>query len=301
MLRKPRSIRWPSLLAGALAVAGALLFSAYKPAEALVSMPVVVVSADAYVSRGKPHLAMTSYFPNPRPVIQAVGLAHQPEDRRSTDRQGTLRNATELLPDMPGLRVLSPGRRTNFGTYELVELIQQVGATFDDLYPGRAIRIGDLSRPRGGTIRAADGQRVHSSHRNGLDADVMYLHTDCQRGGDFGKAYCPVDVPRSLELMNMFVAGGPHEEESMVDLFYAGATFQDRACRYLSENEDKAERYRGVLERLQPMGGHESHFHVRITCPEHSLGCPPPRRYRPEFCPRLLSRLERKRQADPSG
>jgi penicillin-insensitive murein endopeptidase len=242
---------------------------------------------------------MTSFFPNPSSAVQAVGTAQQARDSRRTDRHAYLRNATPLSLDADGYKVLGQGMERYYGTYELVELIQQVGATYDELHPGGAIRVGDLSRRRGGTIRDTAGQRVHSSHRNGLDADVMYLHTDCQQPGDFDDPYCPIDVARSLELMNMFVAGGPYEDESLVDLFYVGSVFRERACRYLGANETEAERYRGVLERLQPMGGHESHFHVRIACPEHSWRCPPPRKYRPEFCPRLLSRLESRR--DVSG
>lgn len=274
----------------ALGITCLLLFSGSRPADA-VGLDPVVVDADVDILAGK-SLSMTAFFPNPLPRVQAVGSAHQPVDSRATDHTASLRDPTELDATAPGLRVLSPGRRTHFGTYELVELIQQVGATFDELYPGEAIRVGDLSRPRGGTIRDANGERVHSSHRNGLDADVMYLHEECREAGNFDDPMCPVDVPRTLELMSMFVAGGPDDTETMVDLFYVGSAFQDRACRYLRDNEVEARHYRDVLERLQLMGGHESHFHVRITCPETSLRCPTPRKYRPDLCPRVARRLD---------
>jgi len=276
--------------AAALGIACVLLFSGSRPADEL-SLDPVVVDADPAIFAPKA-LAMTAFFPNPRPRVQAVGSAHQPADTRATDHQATLREPTELDATAPGLRVLSPGRRTHFGTYELVELIQQVGATYDELYPGQVVRVGDLSRPRGGTIRDANGERVHSSHRNGLDADLMYLHTDCREPGNFDDPMCPVDVPRSLELMRMFVAGGPDDSETMVDLFYVGSAFQERTCRYLREHEEEAEHYRDVLDRLQLMGGHESHFHVRILCPEQSLRCPAPRKHRPDLCPRVTRQLD---------
>jgi len=154
-----------------------------------------------------------------------------------------------------------------------VELLQQVGAHFDMEYPGSTFVVGDLSTRHGGTIRNGAGKRVHSSHRNGLDVDVMYLWDDCISRGDFSNHSCPLDVAGNLELMRLFVAGGPQEESSLVDVMFVGTGFQYQVCRELKHNPELAERYDDVLSRLQVMGGHRAHFHVRLRCPKLSQNC----------------------------
>jgi hypothetical protein len=276
-----------ALVIGAATLLLAVGFGRTGPSVLL--RPVVVAADPAVFIRG-PVQSLNAFFPNPDPRVQAVGNPHQRVDDPRTDHHARLRDPTELSVHAPGLEVLGPARRTHFGTYELVELIQQVGANLDARYPGRVMRVGDLSRPRGGTIRDGNGRRIHSSHRNGLDADIMYPHEDCRDRGDVYDGYCPVDIDGTLELMQLFVQGGPEGEASMVDTLYVGNGFRQRACKYLRREPAAALRYRDVVQRLQPMGGHEAHFHVRIECPEHSLRCPPPRKHRPAFCPRLYRR-----------
>ncbi len=277
-----RSAVLPGLLAAGLAV---VLVGASDDPEPVQLVPRMITAAPAPFEAD---VEMTSYFPNPDPVVQAVGLAHQVEDDRATDHTGSLRNATEL-GDAPGVYVLSPNMGRNYGTYELVELIQQVGARFASIGDGWEIEVGDLSLRKGGTIREAGGRRVHSSHRNGLDVDVRYLHRDCKLRGRLDDSSCPIGVRENLELMRMFVEGGPEGEESMVDVMYVGKAFQQRLCRYLRDPQVDEHRFEEVVDKLQVMNGHQVHFHVRIKCPDNSLRCPEPRQYRPDICPRLYA------------
>lgn len=253
----------------------ALLGMPSPVAEAVVPVPgILVTAADHSALSGGAGLDMLDFFPNPNPRLQAVGGTQQGRDRRRTDRHAYLRNATELQPGAPGIELRSHRLGRNFGTYELVELLQQVGARFDMRHPGSTFVVGDLSRRRGGTIRNHAGKRVHSSHRNGLDVDVMYLWRDCATAGDFGNSSCPLDVEENLQLMRDFVAGGPRMEPSLVDVMFVGAGFQFEVCRELKRRPALAEQYADVLSRLQLMGGHRAHFHVRLRCPALSKNCP---------------------------
>lgn len=278
-----------ALLPGAVAFGMAFMLVGARGEPPRVLPTTVITATPAPVEID---VEMTSFFPNPNPAVQAVGAPHQTEDDRRTDRAARLLDATSLSLEAPGVRVLNPNMGRHYGTYELVELVQQVGATYAAVRPGDAIEVGDLSLRKGGTIRESDGRRVHSSHRNGLDVDVRYLYRDCHMQGRLDDGTCPVGIKESLELMRMFVDGGPEEgyssvtgmKDSMVDVIYVGEPFQKNLCRHLREHDEDAERYRDVVERLQVMGGHQAHFHVRIACPEHSKRCPPPRVHRPKIC-----------------
>lgn len=222
------------------------------------------------------------------PRVQAIGWTQQAVDNPATDRTAHLVQGVALPEGSTGLSVLSARRGRNFGTDELVGLLQQVGARFHDRHPRAEVRVGDLSKQGGGTIRDRSGKRVHSSHRNGLDADIRYLHLDCQGDGRFDRQACAFDVRANLELMRMLVEGGPQEEPPLVDAFFIGASIKRRVCRWVKENPDQAPAYGAVLRRMRPMGGHTAHFHMRLRCPAHSFhrGCPKRTRPKRHVCGR---------------
>ncbi len=229
-----------------------------------------------------------AFFPNSDTRIQAVGNPNQRIDDPSTDRNAYLRNATRLPPLSLGYRVLNPGMRRNYGTYELVELVRQVGDKFDQTYPEREFHVGDLSKQKGGTIRENDGRRVHSSHRNGLDVDINLLYTDCRGTDSWHNPACPQDTKKNLELLRSFVRSGPYRDKSIVDSIYVSDEFVKNACRFMSASQTVKERYQEILPYLNMRDEHKTHFHLRIKCPEHSLRCPAPRPLRKrDLCSRF--------------
>ncbi|MBN1654736.1 MAG: penicillin-insensitive murein endopeptidase [Deltaproteobacteria bacterium] len=217
------------------------------------------------------------FFPNSDLRLQAVGNPNQRVDDPSTDRSAYLLNATRLPPLAFGYRVMNPAMARNYGTYELVELVRQVGDRFDQVYPGREFRVGDLSKQGGGTIRESNGKRVHSSHRNGLDVDVNLLYTDCRDTDSWHNPSCPQDTKKNLELLRSFIRSGPDPDESIVDSIYVSKDFLEQACSYTNASPTRKERYQEVLRYLNAREEHVTHFHLRIKCPGNSLRCPPPR------------------------
>lgn len=273
-------LRWTTgLWLGMIAVMGA----PSRTAEAVVPVPGLLVTAEGRVATS---ISLLDYFPNPHPRVQAVGAAQQERDSRRSDKNARLLNASELRPGRPGIELRGDSLGRNFGTYELVELIQQVGAQYDARHPGERFVVGDLSLRQGGTIRDHAGRRIHSSHRNGLDVDVMYLWDDCRARGQTKRRRCELDVEETLELMRLFVDGGPKAEPSMVEVMFVGTGFQDKVCRALRHRPELTLRYDQVLSRLQVMGGHRAHFHVRLSCPALSDGCPSPPPLRRALCRR---------------
>jgi murein endopeptidase len=106
-----------------------------------------------------------------------------------------------------GLRA-SPNRPwRRWGTDRLVETLLDVLADYRAAHP-EAPRVGiaDLSRPHGGSFGKNFGGLGHSSHQNGLDADVLYPRRD----GLERRAWAPemVDERRSQDLVDRFVDAG---------------------------------------------------------------------------------------------
>lgn len=239
--------------------------------------------------------------PNPTPQVQAVGWTQQASDDPRTDHHARLQHASSLSPATAGLQVLSAALGRNYGTYELVTLLEQVGARFHGHYPAARLRVGDLSLKAGGTIRDHQGRRVHSSHRNGLDVDLRYLRQDCHGTGSMSDRDCPLAMEANLQVMRWLVEGGPLEEQGLVDVIFVSDGFGDRLCRWMARQPGAVPTYANVLDALQVMGGHHAHYHVRLRCPEHSRSCPQPRRVPRGVCAEAVSQTGQQGQGMPSG
>jgi murein endopeptidase len=101
------------------------------------------------------------------------------------------------------------------------------------------VGIADLSRTHGGRFGANFGGLGHSSHQNGLDADVLYPRRD----GLERRAWSPrlVDEARSQDLVDRFVAAGAVQ-------VYVGWGLD----------------LRGPRKIVVKLTHHDDHMHVRI-------------------------------------
>jgi murein endopeptidase len=103
---------------------------------------------------------------------------------------------------------LSPNRPwRRWGTDRLVRTLLDVIGEYRAANPAAPrVGIADLSRPHGGGFGKNFGGLGHSSHQNGLDADVLYPRID----GLERRAYSPalVDDVLSQDLVDRFVGAG---------------------------------------------------------------------------------------------
>lgn len=135
----------------------------------------------------------------------------------------------------------SPNRRwRRFATDELVRMLIGVQRAYAARQPGeRPMLIGDLSRPRGGDFGIRYGIVGHSSHQNGLDADIYYPRRD--RRPMAPTTVGQVDRRLAQRLVELFVAAGA---ETVLVGPNVGLTGP-----------------RGVV---MPYPNHDNHLHVRI-------------------------------------
>lgn len=103
---------------------------------------------------------------------------------------------------------LSPNRPwRRWGTDRLVRTLLDVIGEYRAANPGAPrVGIADLSRPHGGPFGENFGGLGHSSHQNGLDADILYPRTDRLER----RAYSPelVDDALAQDLVDRFVGAG---------------------------------------------------------------------------------------------
>ena len=139
------------------------------------------------------------------------------------------------------VRHVSPNRpNRRYATAQLIRMLLGVLRSHAKENPGAPrVTIGDLSRPSGGDFGRRFGSPDHTSHQNGLDADVYYPRRD----GREREPRRPGQIDRDLaqDLVDRFVA--------------AGAQFVFVGPRT---------GLTGPPHIVQPLANHDDHMHVRI-------------------------------------
>src|SRR3954469_18441574 len=143
----------------------------------------------------------------------------------------------------PVLKVVPDRPERRWGTAKLIATLGRVLAGFRAAHlEAPQVLVGDLSRPHGGIFDKRYGGLGHSSHQNGLDADVYYPRADRR----LLAAFKPEVIDRGLaqDLLDRFVAEG-------VQYVFVGTRTG----------------LRGPRKVVQVLAHHNDHMHVRIFPP----------------------------------
>ena len=175
----------------------------------------------------------------------------------------------ELPESGPSWQAMRLSRHRNFGQPVLVDYLiglsrvaQQVG--WAGLY------IGDMGQPRGGPMTSG-----HASHQIGLDADIWMLpprRLDLTRKEREDISSIPV---RSADQRSITSNWTPAHRALMraaaldprVDRIFVAAAVKIEMCRTATRKD------KDWLQKIRPIAGHDTHFHVRLKCPKGALLC----------------------------
>lgn len=202
----------------------------------------------------------------------------------STNR-GALSEAARLPNSGPGYVMADPwrSRGSNYGTTELVSLIQRSSAAVALAHAGSQLSVADLSKKRGGAIAA------HRSHQNGRDVDLIYYAMD-SNGDPFypdshmayytstGQATyakapnfvsnIPVryfDMKRNWALVRSMML----DTEVEVEFIFVSTRVKRWLLAYAVEIQESPAIVKAATKLLhapREVKGHNDHMHVRITC-----------------------------------
>jgi penicillin-insensitive murein endopeptidase len=188
---------------------------------------------------------------------------------------GCIAGAVQLPADGPGWQAIRVSRNRHWGHPATIRFVERLAgaarrAGLPDLY------IGDLSQPRGGPMPWG-----HVSHQNGLDVDIWLDLTPK-----------PALPPRAREELRIESLVQPDQRSvdparftpDHVRLLRLAATTPgvDRILVHHAIKRELCRLHRGEdwLRRIRPWRGHDSHMHVRLSCPPGERECrdiaPPP-------------------------
>lgn len=211
--------------------------------------------------------------PGSRPIDQAIGKAMG--DGARLFKASSLLEAAQKLGDSAGFEILWPTKKRHYGTYDMVDLVVNLGAWLKDNLPSIPLSIGDTAALNGGGIGS------HGSHRTGMDIDLAYLTSNRKlvmnrldvpnKGGYTHSEFLAADQWKLMKMAH---------EISPIEVIYVNRNIKNEMCKQalkagdLKSNTDTSSPAAAILTKMIVERGrdgrddtnHGTHWHVRLDC-----------------------------------
>lgn len=185
--------------------------------------------------------------------------------------KGCATGLQELAETGPGWQAMRLSRGRNWGHPETLDFVADLGRAAQAA-GWAGIYVGDIGQPRGGPALTG-----HASHQIGLDVDVWMLPatrltlTRAER-----EAISSVSV-RSKDQTRVTAAFTPAHaailraaaSDARVDRIFVTPPVKVELCKTTQPADTP------WLQKIRPYYGHDTHFHVRLKCPEGATACTP--------------------------
>ncbi|MDR5652754.1 penicillin-insensitive murein endopeptidase [Ruixingdingia sedimenti] len=183
--------------------------------------------------------------------------------------RGCAAGLVQLPETGPTWQAMRLSRNRNWGHPAMIAFLQDLSREATR-YGWAGLYIGDISQPRGGPMTSG-----HASHQIGLDADIWMLppaRVNLTRAEREKVGSIPV---RSANQKSVTRNWSPAHHAIMraaaldprVDRIFVAAAVKIEMCRTAKRADTP------WLQKIRPIQGHDTHFHVRLKCPEGAGLC----------------------------
>ena len=183
--------------------------------------------------------------------------------------KGCAQGLVELPETGPNWQAMRLSRGRNWGHPDTIALIRDLADEAERL-GWRGLYVGDISQPRGGPTPSD-----HASHQIGLDADIWMLppgRLDLTR--QEREEISSISV-RTRDQKGVTEAWTPAHHallraaaaDPRTDRLFVAAAVKIEMCRTATEADTP------WLQKIRPIAGHNTHFHIRLRCPADAPDC----------------------------
>lgn len=183
--------------------------------------------------------------------------------------RGCAAGLVELPENGPSWQAMRLSRNRNWGQPEMIGFLQDLSRAAQQV-GWAGLYVGDISQPRGGPMTSG-----HASHQIGLDADIWMLppkRLDLSRADREKISSIPV---RSADQRSVTKNWTPAHRALMkaaasdprVDRIFVAAAVKIEMCKTARKADTP------WLQKIRPVAGHDTHFHVRLKCPKGASLC----------------------------
>ncbi|OSP55375.1 penicillin-insensitive murein endopeptidase [Pseudoruegeria sp. SK021] len=197
------------------------------------------------------------------------GSAHVPQ-AVGTYAKGCGAGLVQLPETGPTWQAMRLSRNRNWGVPETVDFIERLSA-FAARQPGwSGLYVGDISQPRGGPMLSG-----HSSHQVGLDIDIWMLPPKSLRlSQNDREKISSISVRASDQRRVNGNWSAQHAaileaaaRDDAVDRIFVTPPVKVELCKSAKQSD------RSWMQKIRPLYGHDTHFHVRLKCPKGDTVC----------------------------
>lgn len=206
-------------------------------------------------------------------AVETLGRAKAPSQQPpmpiGTYAKGCGAGMVQLPETGPTWQAMRLSRNRNWGQPEMVQYLVDLSAAATQI-GWKGLYIGDISQPRGGPMTSG-----HASHQIGLDADIWMLppkRLNLTRAEREEISSIPV---RSADQRSVTRNWTPAHHallkaaasDPRVDRIFVAAAVKIEMCKTAKRSDTK------WLQKIRPVVGHDTHFHVRLKCPAGARLC----------------------------
>lgn len=207
----------------------------------------------------------------PRPVNQAWGM---PDTGKKVGNKmfyltqsNSILEATQKLGVDAGFIVLHPTKKRHYATYDMVEMIVDLGAWLKESMKELNLFVGDASAVNGGPIG-------HASHKTGMDVDVAYLTRNPKM------IFMRMDVPNKPGYTHTDFAAAEQwqlmkvaHEVAPIEVIYVNRNIKNEMCKQAlkagdlkSPSDITSPAARILTKMVVEDANHGNHWHIRLDC-----------------------------------
>ncbi len=183
--------------------------------------------------------------------------------------KGCLAGGKPLPVNGPAWQVMRLSRNRMWGHPSLIRYIERFAEDAKEKDGWSGLLVGDLSMPRGGPMPSD-----HSSHQVGLDVDIWYKPAPDHE--------LSAEERESIKMESFLLDPGHVNPEvwkpEYEKLLRRAVSYPEVARIFVNPAIkkwlcDNVKGDRAFLTRINPIMGHDAHFHVRLSCPAGNPGC----------------------------
>jgi penicillin-insensitive murein DD-endopeptidase len=184
--------------------------------------------------------------------------------------KGCAAGLMQLPESGPTWQAMRLSRNRNYGHPLMIQYLVDLSATAREIGFGEGLYIGDISQPRGGPMTSG-----HSSHQIGLDADIWMLPPrslglSAAEREDISSIPVRSADQRSVtenwtKVHHRLLKAAASDPR--VDRIFVAAAVKIEMCKTAKASDKK------WLQKIRPVAGHDTHFHVRLKCPKGARLC----------------------------
>lgn len=204
---------------------------------------------------------------------QLFGAAKRPSQQQpmpvGSYAKGCAAGLVQMPESGPSWQVMRLSRNRNYGHPEMIQFLADLSRTAQQI-GWAGLYIGDISQPRGGPMTSG-----HASHQIGLDADIWQLppqRLNLTRAEREKISSIPVRSANQRSVTKNWTQS--HKAvmraaalDPRVDRIFVAAAVKIEMCKTATRADT------AWLQKIRPVAGHDTHFHVRLKCPAGSSAC----------------------------